>query len=82
MDNRLRQNAHGASRSLYDNATKQFGSDNYTADMYTTSSGGGKELLITIKEPNNTLTHIQITGDVTTDDLQTMGDGYITASDK
>jgi hypothetical protein len=58
----------------------QFGSDNYHADLYTTSSGGQKELLITVKEPNNTLTHIEITGSVTADDLQIIGDAYITAS--
>jgi len=60
----------------------QFGSNNYHADFYTTSSGGQKELMITVKEPNNTLTHIEITGDVTPDDLQVLGDAYITASHK
>jgi hypothetical protein len=63
-----------------DGSKTQFNSNNYQADLYTTSEGQ-KKLLITKKESNNTITHIQITGNVTTDDLQTIGDAYITASD-
>lgn len=65
---------------MTENGKIQFGSDNYHTDLYKTSSGGQKELLITVKEPNNTITHIEITGSVTADDLQTIGDAYITAS--
>jgi hypothetical protein len=64
-----------------DGSKIQFGSNNDQANLYTTSSGGQKELLITKKESNNTITYIEITGNVTTDDLQTIGNDYITASD-
>jgi hypothetical protein len=65
-----------------DGSKIQFSSNNnQEANLYTTSSGGQKELLITKKESNNTITHIEITGNVTTDDLQTIGDAYITATD-
>jgi hypothetical protein len=63
-----------------DGSKIKFSSDNTEANLYTSSSGQ-KELLIIKKESNNTITHIQITGNVTADDLQTIGDAYITASD-
>ena len=65
-----------------DGSKIQFGSDHNRADMFTTSAGGQKELLIQVKEPNNTITHIQLTGDVSTNDLQELGNAYLSASDK
>jgi hypothetical protein len=64
-----------------DGSKIKFNSDNTEANLYTTSSSGEKELLIIKKEPNNTITHIQIAGNVTADDLKTIGEAYITASD-
>ncbi|WP_090799377.1 hypothetical protein [Paenibacillus sp. GP183] len=77
------QQRGGLDANIYgnqDGSKIQFNSNNYQADLYTTS-GGQKELLITKKESNNTITYIQITGNVTSDDLQTIGDAYIAARD-